>query len=253
MAATSAGVPAVPATVSPARISASTRTVERALDLMACVAENAAPTLSACARSTGLAPSTALRLLRTLETTGFVTRTPTGTYVPGNRLVRLGALALGRQPLVQRARPSLQRIVEHTGESAYLVVRGTGDTAIYLDMVEGTYAIRHTSWVGRAIALEDLAVAGALRGDVGRGADGGVDGAGYLAQRDRLEPDVTAIAAPIRWAGGVAGALNLLGPTYRIDDRTLHDYGRIVAREAAVISANLAAEPGVPSQLQEVR
>lgn len=228
-----------------ARISPSTRTVERALDLMAFVAENAAPTLSACARSTGLPPSTALRLLRTLESTGFVTRTAAGAYSPGNRLVRLGALALGRQPLVTRARPSLQRIVEHTGESAYLVVRGTGDTAIYLDMVEGTYAIRHTSWVGRAIALEDLAVAGALRGEVG--------GAGYLAQRDRLEPDVTAIAAPIRWAGGVAGALNLLGPTYRIDDATLLDYGRVVAREAAVISANLAAEPGLPSQLQEVR
>lgn len=228
-----------------APVSASTRTVERALDLMACVAEQSAPTLSACARSTGLAPSTALRLLRTLETTGFVTRTADGTYAAGNRLVRLGALALGRQPLVQRVRPSLQRIVEHTGESAYLVIRGAGDTAIYLDMVEGTYAIRHTSWVGRAIALEDLAVAGALRGEV--------DGVGYLAQRDRLEPDVTAIAAPIRWAGGVAGALNLLGPTYRIDDTTLHDYGRTVAREATVISANLAAEAGAPSTLREVR
>jgi IclR family transcriptional regulator, acetate operon repressor len=241
MAESSGGIPLT----DPSRVSVSTRTVERALDLMACVAESAAPTLSACARSTGLPPSTALRLLRTLEAAGFVTRSAAGTYLPGNRLVRLGALALGRQPLVGRVRPSLQRIVEHTGESAYLVVRGTADTAIYLDMVEGTFAIRHTSWVGRAIALEDLAVAGALRGEVG--------GAGYLAQRDRLEPDVTAIAAPIRWAGGVAGALNLLGPTYRIDDATLHEYGRIVAREAAVISTNLAAEPGVPTQLQEVR
>ena len=91
------------------------------------------------------------------------------------------------------------------------------DTAIYLAMVEGTHAIRHTSWVGRAIELEDLAVAGALRGDV--------SAHGYVAQRDRLEPDVTAIAAPIRWAGGIAGALNLLGPTYRIDDATMHAYG----------------------------
>ena len=55
---------------------------------------------------------------------------------------------------------SLQRIVEHTGESAYLVVRGTGDTAIYLDMVEGTHAIRHTSWVGRAIGRTSRAATG---------------------------------------------------------------------------------------------
>ena len=228
-----------------ARVSSSTRTVERALGLLAHVAENGASTLSACARSTGLAPSTALRLLRTLEATGFVVRTPAGAYEPGNRLIQLGALALGRQPLVQQVRPSLQRIVERTGESAYLVIRGAADTAIYLAMVEGTHAIRHTSWVGRAIELEDLAVAGALRGDV--------TSHGYVAQRDRLEPDVTAIAAPIRWAGGIAGALNLLGPTYRIDDATMHAYGEIVAHEAAVISGQLGAVPPDHTTLEEAR
>ena len=228
-----------------ARSASSTRTVERALALLAHVADNAASTLSDCARSTGLAPSTSLRLLRTLEAAGFVVRTPAGRYEPGNRLIQLGAVALGRQPLVHQARPSLQRIVERTGESAYLVIRGTADTAIYVAMVEGTHAIRHTSWVGRAIALEDLAVAGALRGDV--------TPLGYVAQRDRLEPDVTAIAAPIRWAGGIAGALNLLGPTYRIDDATMHAYGRIVADEATVIGAQLGAGSGSNPTLEEAR
>ena len=96
-------------------------------------------------------------------------------------------------------------------------------------MVEGTHAIRHTSWVGRAIELEDLAVGAALRGDV--------PAAGYVAQRDRLEPDVTAIAAPIRWPAGSSAALNLLGPTYRIDEATMQQYGAIVAHEAAAIGA----------------
>lgn len=227
------------------RAASSTRTVERALALLAHVGENTASTLSACARCTGLAPSTALRLLRTLETAGFVVRTPAGRYEPGNRLIQLGALALGRQPLVHQATPSLQRIVERTGESAYLVIRGAADTAIYLAMVEGTHAIRHTSWVGRAIALEDLAVAAALRGDV--------PPLGYVSQRDRLEPDVTAIAAPIRWAAGVAGALNLLGPTYRIDDATMHTYGRIVADEATAIGALLGAATGETATIEEAR
>lgn len=218
---------------------ASTRTVDRALALLAEVAATGRLTLSECARRTSLAPSTALRLLRTLESRGFVTRGTAGYYSPGNRLVQLGALALGRQPLVDRARPSLHRIVERTGESAYLVIQGTGDTAIYVAMVEGTHAVRHTSWVGRAISLADLAVADALRGDVPL--------SGYVAQRDRLEPDVTAIAAPIRWATGIAGALNLLGPTYRIDEATLHAYGRIVADEAAAISAELGAA-GAPAR-----
>jgi urocanate hydratase len=228
-----------------AGVGASTRTVDRALALLAEVAAVDHTTLTRCARSTGLAPSTALRLLRTLEASGFVKRTSGGGYASGNRLIQLGALALGRQPLVHQARPSLQRIVERTGESAYLVIEGTKATALYLDMVEGTHAVRHTSWVGRAIALEDLAVASALRGDV---APSGPE-AGYVAQRDRIEPDVTAIAAPIRWAGGIAGALNLLGPTYRIDEATLHAYGAIVAHEAATVGALLGASSAV---LEEV-
>jgi IclR family acetate operon transcriptional repressor len=209
----------------------STRTVERALGLLAEVSSAGSITLSEAARRTGLAPSTALRLLRTLESAGFVEREHQGTYQPGTRLIQLGALALGRQSLVTQARPSLQRIVERTGESTYFVIRGVNDTAVYLAMVEGTHAIRHTSWVGRAIALEDLAVAKALNGEVDT----------YIAQRDRDAPDVTAIAAPIRWTGGVAGALNLLGPTYRIDEDTMHTYGAIVADEAAAIGRALGA------------
>jgi IclR family acetate operon transcriptional repressor len=230
---------------SPARVVSSTRTVERALALLAEVSDSGLLSLSECARRTGLAPSTALRLLRTLESSGFVARTRAGLYSPGNRLIQLGALALGRQSLVNQIRPSLQRIVERTGESTYFVITGTGDTAIYLAMVEGTHAIRHTSWVGRAIALEDLAVASALRGDV--------CAEGYVAQRDRIEPDVTAIAAPVRWAGGIAGALNLLGPTYRIDEATMHAYGAIVAHEAAVVGATLGIDRAVrQTALEEV-
>ncbi|MCW2496677.1 helix-turn-helix domain-containing protein [Jatrophihabitans sp.] len=218
----------------------STRTVERALALLGEVCLDGAMTLAECARRTHLAPSTALRLLRTLEWAGFVARGADGSFRPGTRVVQLGALALGRQSLVAQVQPSLQRIVERTGESAYLVISGPSDTALYLAMVEGTHAIRHTSWVGRAIDLEDLAVGGALRGDVSPG--------GYVAQRDRREPDVTAIAAPLRWAGGIVGALNLLGPTYRIDEATMHAYGEIVAAEAAEISQHLGAP-----DIQEVK
>jgi urocanate hydratase len=230
----------VPAQLTGLGASGSTRTVERALALLGEVCLEGSLTLSECARRTQLAASTALRLLRTMETSGFVSRTADGTFHPGTRVVQLGALALGRQSLVTQVQPSLQRIVASTGESAYLVIQGPSDTAVYLAIAEGTHAIRHTSWVGRAIDLEDLAVGRALRGEVA--ADG------YVAQRDRLEPDVTAIAAPIRWPGGIVGALNLLGPTYRIDEATLHRYGAIVAAEAATVSAQLGARQPSPKR-----
>lgn len=214
-------------------MSENARTVERALGLLAEVSTGTGPTLSQCARSTGLAPSTALRLLRTLEATGFIEKHG-ATYHPGTRLIQLGALALGRQSLVSQVRPGLQRIVEQTGESTYFVISGAQHTAVYVAMVEGTHAIRHTSWVGRAIDLEDLAVEQALAGTV--------PPCGYVAQRDRDAPDVTAIAAPVRWAGGVAGALNLLGPTYRIDEQTMHTYGAIVAAEAGALGRQLGVK-----------
>jgi len=87
--------------------------------------------------------------------------------------------------------------------------------------------------VGKAVPSAGLAVGDALRGAVGP--------SGYVAQRDRVEPDVTAIVAPIRRPGGVAGALSLLGPTYRIDDDTMHAYGEIVSAEADALAAQLAS------------
>lgn len=217
-----------------ASAAASTRTVGRALELLAEVCAEGSIGLSEVARRTHLPISTALRLLRTLESSGFVERDQAGAFGAGPRLIQLGAYALGRHSLVRLAEPAMRRIVGRTGESTYLVVLGPNDTAVYIGMVEGTHAVRHTSWVGRAVPMANLAVGRALAGN---------DRDGYVAERDRLEPDVTAIAAPIRWAGGIAGALNLLGPAYRIDDERMHAYGRIVAREADAIGELLSQQP----------
>src|SRR4051794_22343382 len=227
---------AVPADgLAPARGS-STRAVERALALLSEVCTREAVTLTECARRTALPPSTALRLLRTLESAGFISRDDEdGSFSAGPRMMQLGATALGRNELARLARPALHRIGTATRESAYFSIEGAGRTAIYIAQVEGTHAVRHSSWIGRAVPLDGLAVGQVLRGDVPE--------AGYVAGRDRLEPDVTAIVAPVRYPGGIAGALSVIGPTYRIDPKTMHDYGRIVATQAAELSARLGAAP----------
>jgi IclR family acetate operon transcriptional repressor len=216
----------------PERLS-STRAVERALVLLTEVCTRDAPTLTECARATGLATSTALRLLRTLETAGFVTRDEGGSFRAGPRMIQLGATSIGRDELARLSGPALDRIGSATSESAYLSIKGLGETAVYVAQVEGTHAVRHRSWIGRAVPMEGLAVGQVLRGKVPR--------SGYVAARDRHEPDVTAIVAPVRYAGGVVAALSVLGPTYRIDKATMHRYGRIVATEAAALSEQLGA------------
>ena len=220
----------------------STRAVERALALLSEVCTRQDVTLTECARHTSLPASTALRLLRTLESAGFVSRDEGGSFRAGPRMIQLGATAVGRNELVRLARPALDRIGTATRESAYLSIRGVGDTAVYIAQVEGTHAVRHSSWIGRAVPLEGLAVGLVLRGEIPE--------EGYVAGRDRLEPDVTAIVAPVRYPGGIAGALSVLGPTYRIDRATMHAYGRIVATEAAELSAQLG---WVPDEQEAVR
>jgi urocanate hydratase len=223
--------PVLPARAS-SRPSGQTRTVDRALDLLGLVCAGEAPNLAECARRSHLPASTALRLLRTLEVRGFVRRDENGSFIPGARVLQVGALALSRDSLVRLAQRGLERIVAATGESAYLSVAGPDSTAVHVAVAEGTRPVRHTGRVGRSVPMEGLAVGVVLAGST--------PPCGYVAQRDRHEPDVTAIVAPVTRAGGVAGALSVLGPTYRISDETMAEFGRIIASEAHRVSEQLA-------------
>lgn len=212
-----------------------TRSVERALALLASVCDGDATTLAECARVTDLPASTALRLLRTLEKRDFVSRDDAGEYRAGPRMMQLGAQALAQERLVQVCRPALLSVVGATGESAYLSVLGPGTTALYVAMIEGTHSIRHTSWVGRTGPLEGSAVGAALLGQVSE--------AGFAVRRSTLEPDVIAVAAPLRTPSGVAGALSIVGPDYRMDPPTADSYGRLLVTETAGIARTLGVDP----------
>ncbi|PPB49497.1 transcriptional regulator [Arthrobacter pityocampae] len=210
----------------------STRTVERALVLLGAVCGAGSLTLADAAREADLSASTALRLLRTLEGTGFVRRDTAGVYRPGLRVVQLGAQALGHESLVSLAEPALERLVELTGESAYLSVPSHDGEGVYLAMREGTHPVRHASWVGRSIPLAHTAVGAVLTG-------GPPDG-GFVVVRDGVEADVTAVAAPVSPGGRTVAALSVVVPSYRITEAGAHRIGSLVAREAAALLAGPA-------------
>ncbi|SDO96907.1 DNA-binding transcriptional regulator, IclR family [Nakamurella panacisegetis] len=226
--------------------SSSTRAVERAMDLLAEVCDQGEIGLAECARRAGLAPSTALRLLRTLETSNLVSRDERGLFRAGPRLIQLGAAALSRQALVVAAEPALQRIVGACSESTYLCLPGPTDTAVYAGMVEGLHSVRHTSWIGRSIPLRGTAAGAAFRGEV--------PPSGHVVMRSAVEPDVTAIAAPVcRPAppGGRAAAvavISVVGPTYRIDDEQAARIGAAVSAEARLLGEQFAV-PTRPGRL----
>jgi IclR family acetate operon transcriptional repressor len=211
----------------------STRTVERALALLATICERGSANLADSARDCDLAPSTALRLLRTLETTGFVSREEVGgTYRPGARLIQLGAQALSNGSLIDLAKPTMEKLVAETGESVYLSVEGHGGTALYIGIVEGTHSVRHTSWVGRTVPLGKSAAGRALRGRVPE--------VGYVVVERGVEADVTAIACPVHSQARVVAAMSLVVPSYRVSAGQAAEYGQMLTLATAEVSAQLS-------------
>ncbi len=207
----------------------STRAVDRALSLLGAVCDAGPITLADAARAADLSASTALRLLRTLEAQEFVRRVADGRYTAGSRMVQLGALALSNDSLVSLAEPALARVVAKTGESSYLAVRGAGDTALYIAIVEGTQSVRHASWVGRSIPLHGSAAGAVLEGETGD--------AGYIVVTQGVEDDVTAIAAPVLVGGRVVASLSVVVPSYRTSDVKNASIGRLLVAESQSILA----------------
>lgn len=214
---------------------ASTRTVERALTLLAGICDRGSATLADSARAAGLPASTALRLLRTLETTGFIRRDDDGLFRPGSRLVQLGAQALSQESLISMCREPMERLVAATGESAYLSVYGPGPNALYIAIVEGTHSVRHASWVGRTVPLEGSAIGRVLRDDIPE--------EGFVWVERGIEKDVTAIAAPVRAGRRVVAALSLVVPSYRITPPDIFRCGQLVLHEAQDLSASFGPAP----------
>ncbi|TQR83690.1 IclR family transcriptional regulator [Mycobacterium hodleri] len=210
-----------------------TRTVERALALLASVCDRGGSNLADTARECELAPSTALRLLRTLESTGFVRKDESGTYRPGSRIIQLGAQALSDESLVDLAGPAMDELATETGESVYLSVVGHAATAVYIKIVEGTHSVRHASWVGRTVPLDVSAAGHALRGKVSED--------GYVIVERGVETDVTAIACPVYSQSRIVAAMSLVIPSYRLNADQTTQYGRLLIAAAADVSARLSS------------
>lgn len=221
---------------------ASTRTAERALNLLAIICNAGQLNLSESARAAELSPSTALRLIRTLEQTGFVRKLPNGDYSPGSRLIQLGAQALSDDALVTLCRDQMVHLAEATGESVYLSVEGYEQTALYIAIIEGTHSVRHTSWVGRTIPLASSSAGHALLGQV--------PDTGYVVVERGVEPDVTALASPITSRNRIVAALSIVVPSYRIRNGDVKRYGELLAEAARELSARLGQHTPSDPQLE---
>ncbi|GER86502.1 IclR family transcriptional regulator [Dictyobacter vulcani] len=209
--------------------------VERVLHLLICFqTHNDGLSLTELAKMTNLSPATATRLLRVLERYEFIHRGPDRLYRLGPQVMQLGLAALQDMSLYEVSRPHLRQLAEETGESTHLgILLGEG-RVLYVDQVSSRQAVQAGRWVGRTVPVSNTAIGTAIQGHV--------DQHGYVARRDAVEPEVSSVAAPIYdQTTHIVGAINVIGPTYRISDEQLTHIGTLVAEHARQISLALGA------------
>ena len=93
-------------------------------------------------RESGLTRPTAHRLLTSLAAEGLLDQDPhSGNWVLGPEILLMGSVASARFPLEDIARPSLRRLAEETGESAFFSIRRGAETVCLL-REEGSFPVR---------------------------------------------------------------------------------------------------------------
>ena len=234
--------------------------LDRALDLLDLLAAKPGLTLSQVAEEAGQPASTVHRVLHTLASRGMAESDPaTQAWTIGPQAFRLGTAFMRRSGIVERARPILRTLMEHTGETANLGIL-QGDAVLFLSQVETTETIRaffppgtrsalHASGIGKALlAFRPEGVAGlgvlarftettltdpaALEADLAR-----IRQRGYAFDDQERTPGMRCIAAPVFDLSGAAVAgISVSGPVTRIGTGAVAELGAVVARAARTLS-----------------
>ncbi len=206
------------------------------------------------ARRIAVNPSTASRLLATLEQAGMVQRDGHGPYRLGLALVTLADRVLARLDLQALARPVLVELMQRTGETATLSLPGERE-AITVDSVPSRSSVVSMARLGRPSIAHATAVGKVMLafggGSLPRERDlvpiteRTITDRAELAAEVRVvrergfgtvfgerDVDVNAIAAPVLdRTGALAAILGIQGPASRLQDpaRLLDDLLRGVA------------------------
>jgi DNA-binding IclR family transcriptional regulator len=218
-------------------------------------------TASGLARRTGLPWATAVRLIRTLESEGFLFRLPEGDrYVLGFDLMRLGRADDQTRLLAAVARQTLERLSDEVSETVNLTfVRADGRLEVVeqidpprmirtMDLLGQPYPLHATS-IGKLLlaTYDDALLAEYLSGPFERHAPATITDPdelreelahvranGYSTAVDELEEGLAALSVGVRDGDEhLLAMLTVSGPSFRFDED---------ARLAALEPARTAAE-----------
>jgi IclR family acetate operon transcriptional repressor len=136
--------------------------LDRGLNMLRSLTREGAATLTELALQVGMPPSTAHRVLATLQKHDFVEfNGATQEWSIGIEAFRVGSAYLERTNLVESSRSSMRKLTEQTGETANLAVSNQGDV-VFISQVEspnpiraffrpGTRGYMHASGIGKVL------------------------------------------------------------------------------------------------------
>ena len=255
----------------PGAVTGQVQSLTRGLSLLEALARaEGGLTLTDVAQRVQLAPSTAHRLLSTLEKMGYVYQAgDLGRWYVGLQAFTVGTSFLANRDFVAQSHPYMRRLMEQSGETANLgILEGTD--AVFIDQVQcremmrtivklGSRVPLHASGVGKAIfaAMPDdeieaiLKVKGLPRitGNTITSPETMWAAIRVIRQRGWSFDDeehalsTRCVAAPIyNEHAEVLGAISLAGPSSRLPDEGIKQLGALVAHTAEDLTHRLGGK-----------
>ncbi len=255
------------------------RSVTKAIRLLKALANDSDPVgVSELGRQLNMDKASVSRMLRTLESAGFVSQDAhSQRYGLGVALVALGHKTLQRVEVRGAARPSLEALVAATGECSHTSIL-VANRAFYLDQVFpergvsvdspiGTLGPLHCTALGKAmLAFQDKKTFDRISAELDfepftrRTIIDPMTFSKNLAEirctgiahdDEEFSVGVRCIAAPVfAHNGRVCGAIGVSGPSPRVTDSRIAEWEAVVRHEAEAVSARMGFDIG---QYEELR
>lgn len=236
----------------------SVRTLERGLEILQIFETTSSDfSLTEISHKVDLSPSTASRLLASLEKFQFIRRDPdTRRYSLGSALLRLKDFASRQTDLRSIALPYLRELQRKYNESTSVYVAQNGQR-VCLERVESTHKLRRIIMIGESLPLtrgaggrvllawmEPTEREAVLTRDASTTEDvlKEVRDAGHAFSFAEREVGVFAVAAPIFDSSGKSvAALSMSGPTSRLTPELKEKYLQAIRESAMKISHELGS------------
>lgn len=242
--------------------------VDNALRLLLMFREHRLIGVAQASETLGVGRSTAHRLLAMLQSRELIQQDPvTKAYASGPALVDMGLSIVRQMDIRQHLRPYLEQLSRELGETVHLMVLEEA-SALFLDSVESSKALRTSSRIGRAypahttsggkallaelpparlmqlypserlrqLTSQSLRTRPQLLRELER-----VRQQGYATNRSESEPDVAAVAVVLRNVfGEPRAAIAVSAPLVRLDEERAPAVAKAIAAVAERASSNLA-------------